>query len=1152
MAAAPIGTAYIVVRALTAGLKKDIERGVKDAADSPEVSRAGSAVGRSLGKGIAKGTDNEINRSGGFRMVFRSLGKIAGAAMSSLKLVGFGSAGLLAAGAVPNILSFVGSLQALVGVAGLLPAVIGSLGGLFATLKIGFSGVGEALKNMSDPAKFAEALKKLAPAAQEAVKAIKSLQPAFKELKLDVQEKLFKGLEDTIKTLGNTYLPLLKTRLGEIAVAANAGFKSIGKSLTDIKTVGALDKLLANTAKATEPLFAGLGQVLSAFLKIGAVGSEFLKPFADSFSDAASTFNAFIDRVSASGELKEWIQAGIDAFKDLLSIIGSIGRILGGIFKAAQDAGGSTLATLSEHLKTIADIVNGPAFQQGLRVFFEGINAGADAVASALPAIGDALVALAPLFSELAKALGPVFASVLTTFAGVVERLAPALVPIVQILGPALLTIVETLGPVILGLADALVPVIALLAEGLATALTVILPYFAKLGPFLAPIIALLGQGLVAALEFLGPLIADVARWLGEFFTGVGNGTSALQPFIDWITGTFVPALQGIWEALQTAYAVIAPIIGQIAALFMEKWPQISAIIQQVFSTIGTIISAAMTVIQTVITVVTTIIARIWSIWGDTIMGFVSGAFDAIASIIRGVLNIVQGIIRTVLAVIKGDWSGAWNGIKQVLTGVWQVIRGVIMTAMNIARAVISGGLAFIRAAWSAAWSVIQSVLSAAWNAIIGVFNGAVGRARAAMTAIINGITSVARGAIGILTGIGRSIIDGLVSGIRAGFGAVQAAASAVVNAIPGPIRKLMGIASPSKVMKKIGEQITAGLVAGLDGTAEQVADSVKKLASIVTQAFNAKGITRRTRDSLQKMLTDRNKQLQNYAKAQIAIADKIKVANEKLADLIKDRDALASKVSEGVNARANIATVAASSRSGITGVLANLQKQVAANSTFMDQLNKLRAAGLSKDALEQLMESGVEQGSKAAKALLTGGATGIAQVNALQSQIAAQAASLGKTGSSLYDAGVAAAQGLVKGLESQSAAIEKSMDNIAASMVAAIKKALGIRSPSKVFQSLGQYSGAGLVNGLNDMNKAASLAGRKLAMSAVPTGMAGGVGSYSSSGGRSGGNSFGDIHVTISVDDLDKMTKVGDFLDMLAKQRQMSRMTARSGTVTA
>jgi predicted MFS family arabinose efflux permease len=58
-------------------------------------------------------------------------------------------------------------------------------------------------------------------------------------------------------------------------------------------------------------------------------------------------------------------------------------------------------------------------------------------------------------------------------------------------------------------------------------------------------------------------------------------------------------------------------------------------------------------------------------------------------------------------------------------------------------------------------------------------------------------------------------------------------------------------------------------------------------------------------------------------------------------------------------------------------------------------------------------------------------------------------------------------AEGLVKGLESQASKIEDQMLKIADSMVKAIKKALGIHSPSRVLAKIGAYVGQGFRKGL-------------------------------------------------------------------------------------
>jgi hypothetical protein len=79
-----------------------------------------------------------------------------------------------------------------------------------------------------------------------------------------------------------------------------------------------------------------------------------------------------------------------------------------------------------------------------------------------------------------------------------------------------------------------------------------------------------------------------------------------------------------------------------------------------------------------------------------------------------------------------------------------------------------------------------------------------------------------------------------------------------------------------------------------------------------------------------------------------------------------------------------------------------------------------------------------------------------------------------------LYQAGVDAAAGLVKGLESKQSDIRKAMEAIAREMILAIKKELKIKSPSEVFAEIGRFSMEGMAKGFSSsqaMNDAIDLA---------------------------------------------------------------------------
>ena len=93
---------------------------------------------------------------------------------------------------------------------------------------------------------------------------------------------------------------------------------------------------------------------------------------------------------------------------------------------------------------------------------------------------------------------------------------------------------------------------------------------------------------------------------------------------------------------------------------------------------------------------------------------------------------------------------------------------------------------------------------------------------------------------------------------------------------------------------------------------------------------------------------------------------------------------------------------------------------------------------------------------------------------------------------------------GLINGIYGQRANLIAAMTNTVLAAVQAAQATLGIASPSKVFEQIGQYTGQGMAGGMRTMQPAVASAGAGLGMAAVG-GAAGGVGGSSRSAGASG-----------------------------------------------
>ncbi len=722
-----------------------------------------------------------------------------------LRPAAFTMLGAAALSASSHVLTLAASLGQMVGVAGLLPGIAGAGAASLTTLIVGFEGFGAALGSMDDPEKFAAALENLAPAARDVASAIKDLKPALHDLRLDVQQRLFENLGGTIQDLGGTWIPVLRGSMSDLAGAMGDGFWRISQSLLSLNVVEDVQASFANTTASVAPLSVALSRLTPAFTEIGRVSTSFLPGLASGFDRAAERFAAFIERVSASGQLHDFIQGGIDAVGDFGRVLGNSGRILGGFIKAAQDAGGGTLGSLADTLGRIAGIVNGPAFQGALTEVFSGAQEGISALADSLPKIGDALVAIAPGLADLLRGLGGSLGEALGKVADLVIKLAPTFNSLADAFANASPGIQAFVGglvmlsPIVPTVLVGLEAVVGFLA-GLSTpVLIVVAAIVALVAGF-----ALLWQSSENFRGFVGDIVAAIQS---VDFSPISNGLTAVR------------------DALVNAWAEISPIIDQIVGAVRDGLggeSGMGATFQQIADTIGLAMQFIAAQIQGTINVIT----LLWGAFGPMILGVISAVFGTIQGVVQGAMTVIQGVINTVLALISGDWSGAWEGIKQTVSGAWQVMQSIINGAVGAIRAVISGAWQAVGAQTSAAWQGIQSAIASGVDRSVAFVASLPGRAVAALGNLG-----------GLLRNAGASLIQGLIDGIMSKLGAIGSAMSSVASNIKGFLPGSPIKTGPLKSWNNggAGKRLGGLLIDGLDASVSGVAAAAGRMASAVS-----------------------------------------------------------------------------------------------------------------------------------------------------------------------------------------------------------------------------------------------------------------------------------------------------------------------------
>jgi phage-related protein len=1008
-------------------------------------------------------------------------------------------------------------------------------------------------------------------------KVLPEVKTQLSALQDTISKNFWEKAKAPIKDLVDGLLPKLSAGFAKTSTQLGGFFGSLATGLKGALDP-ALNQMFGDLSQSIQIMTGHTGSLANIIATLGKVGTSYLPELASWFGNLTDRFSTFLTKSEGNGKLAEWIDLAIQNLKELGGVISNLFGIFAGLGRAAQQAGGSTLAMLNDTLKGIHDTVDSPAFQSGLvdvfkaahtamntiattsgpavknlflelgklltsvlpqvgqiigtalsavasalaqpavtngiKAVFDGILVAVNALAPAMGPVGQALGALLQVVGTMLTAFGPLIAAVLTPLATAFAQLAPMIQPVITMLSGALLQAVQMLAPLLMQL----VPVIGAALTGAFSALSGILPsIMTAMGSMLqavVPLVGILVSALAPILPIIAQLFAQIYTAVAPLIVALASALAPILPVLSAALQTVLTALQPIIAtALQIVTAVITPLLPMLSEIIQSVLPPLADAIKRVFEAIQPVLDALLAVVNFLMPILVPVLSFIIGILADSLVAAINGVglvLEGLVEVFKGAWDIIVGVLKFAWGLIvalftgntdtlKAGWNQFWSGIWSFVKGIWDTIVGAFAIFLNVGILGTAGKiLKSIGAAFKAGWAIVKGLGEAAWGAIKGGFSGfgstLAGLGRSLMSSLgglfssgwsavkgifssawsslkgavssgisscmtlVRGLPGQARSALGsmgsVLIGAGKALISGLISGISSMFGSVKSKLGDLTSKLTdwkGPLPK------DKVLLYNAGVVIIKGLVKGLESQFDNVKKSLNGLTDLIGKAKLSKGLT----DHLKAQKSQLDKMLKTWD----AIDTKLDAAKKKLADLKTAKADYAGSIAQKIVDAANVTQM----DGGFSGIMTSLKMQVEQAKHFADVLAKLKKLGLNQEMFDQLAQAGPEAGMAAAEALANAGAAGVKQVNDLEKQLAAAAGKVGKTASEvMYDNGIHMAEGLVKGLEKQANAIENQMIKIADSMVKAIKKALGIHSPSRVMKALGVWVGKGLSKGLD------------------------------------------------------------------------------------
>jgi phage host-nuclease inhibitor protein Gam len=436
-------------------------------------------------------------------------------------------------------------------------------------------------------------------------------------------------------------------------------------------------------------------------------------------------------------------------------------------------------------------------------------------------------------------------------------------------------------------------------------------------------------------------------------------------------------------------------------------------------------------------------------------------------------LNVgILGVGKKLLAAIKSLWDNSWNAVKTAAVNIWNATKANFANFMTALKNAPGAALQAIIKFFSETWTKIKSEADTAWEAVKKIFSQKVDDCVKFVKDLPKNIKQIFSDAKSLLVDAGKKIITGLIDGLKSMFGSVRSTLGDLTSKLTdwkGPAPK------DAKLLYDAGRLIISGLIKGLESQYDNVKKSLQELTAKIP-----KNASKGLKDRINRDRT----QLLKLAAQWEAGAKRLEAAQDKLDKLREQMSDYAKQVRERVIDTGDVTKVKDASFETISDSLKNAVEQA---KRFAAVLAKLKKLGLNQTTFDQIAMAGPDAGLAAAEAIANAGASGVAEVNDLQKELEKYATQAGSTAAHyMYDAGIRAAEGLVKGLEAQQDAIEKQMLKIADSMVKAIRKALDIHSPSRLFRKLGSFVGKGFGLGIEDERGNVERATSALASSAT------------------------------------------------------------------
>jgi tape measure domain-containing protein len=268
------------------------------------------------------------------------------------------------------------------------------------------------------------------------------------------------------------------------------------------------------------------------------------------------------------------------------------------------------------------------------------------------------------------------------------------------------------------------------------------------------------------------------------------------------------------------------------------------------------IVESIKTLIMTLLEAIRTIIPELFIVATEIVIAFADAVKVAVPYLVEAGLQLVLGILEGIANNIQQIVEAGADIIINFCNGLANKLPDVIQAAFDLAITFIEGLATAIDENHEKINRAIEHLIKAMvtafvdfvtnnfpkfkakakemWDKFIEGCKEKLGEMKEAAKELIEKVKEAAIEKVDMLVDVGKDLIRGFIDGIKSMATGVIDSVTGVVQGSIDWAKSLLGINSPSRVFKEIGQYVGEGFVVGIDSYSNKVGDSAGELAESV------------------------------------------------------------------------------------------------------------------------------------------------------------------------------------------------------------------------------------------------------------------------------------------------------------------------------